>query len=360
MKEDVMQRAARWAVFVLFAARAAAEAAAPSEPPLSEGRDFVVFGKDETTKYTLQSPGICALPDGRLFVVYSRQQQGKGRRKPRDGAIEGMYSGDGGRTWSLPEQVIDSARDDQDPATACAPDGTLICTFVPYRERGATGTPLGVHVVMKRPGMQDWTPVVRIAPRCASSSPAHILRDGRLILGLWAAYGTTCVPASISASADAYQWRSTIMMGEDRPPRLAETDIVELANGWLYAMCRIQDKNQDRSFFYSISQDQGETWDQPARLDFSGVRPKLLRTAKNAVFCAYSDEQVLLRCSLDDGTTFGDPVPVDAIGSNSPSMTALPDGSVMIVYAHINLFRVRRFQVEDSGVVWKTFAPPAQ
>lgn len=360
MKNAVVQKALQWTVVALFAVLSAESVAAPSTNTLTEGRDFVTIGNLEMKKHTLRSPGICLLPDGRLFAAYCRRPIAKVRREAENGGIAGTYSSDEGRTWTPPEPVFDSARDDEDPAIACTPDGTLICTFVPHRQRGAVGTSLGTHIIQRKPGMTDWSPVVRIAPRYNCSAPVHVLRNGRLVLGLWASDETRYAPASVCASADANKWMPVVLMGEDRPPRLAETDIVERSDGWLYAISRIQNKNPDRTFFYSISQDQGETWDQPVPLDFSGIRPRLLRTSKGAIICAYSVEQVFLRYSLDDGLTFGPAVQVDGAGSNSPSMAELPDGSVMIVYVRRDLFRIRRFQIEDSGVVWKSFAAPTR
>ncbi len=349
------------ALLFLTVGTAGAQGAAVSEPvQLIEGRDYTTVGKEEIASATLRDPSLCRMLDGRICLVYCRIPKIKVRREFQNGAIVAVYSADEGQTWSAPEIIFDSARDDESPSIASTPDGTLVCSFVPHREKGAVGTSLGTHVLTRKPGVTAWSPVMRIAPRYDCSSPVHLMRDGRLILGLSANDETQCAPASVCASPDGTQWEPVVMMGENRPPRLAETDIVERSDGWLFAVCRTQVKNPTAHLYYSISQDAGATWDRPIPLGFVGKRPKLLRTPNASLICAYEDEAVFFRYSKDEGLTFNPPVGVDGPTASAPSLALQADGSVLIAYIRHDLVRIRRFQIEESGPAWKTFTAQGQ
>ena len=128
----------------------------------------------------------------------------------------------------------------------------------------------------------------------------------------------------------------------------AETDIIELKDGTLYAA-------QRPVMCFSVSADRGRTWSVSKPMGFEGHCPYFLRTADDIILVAHRLPATSLHYSLDEGKTWSQNVPVDNVIGAYPSMVNLKDGSVLIVYYEEGAgssIRAKRFRVTAEGVEW--------
>ena len=93
----------------------------------------------------------------------------------------------------------------------------------------------------------------------------------------------------------------------------AETDVIELADGTLYAVQRPQ-------MCFSVSRDRGNTWSVSKPIGFPGHCPYLLRTRNNIILLAHRLPSTSLHYSLDECKTWSENVLVDSVGGAYPSM----------------------------------------
>jgi len=128
----------------------------------------------------------------------------------------------------------------------------------------------------------------------------------------------------------------------------AETDVIELADGTLYAAQRAH-------MCYSVSKDRGDTWSVSRPIGFPAHCPSFLRTRDNIILLAHRLPNTSLHYSLDECKTWSTSVPVDTVGGAYPSMVNLKDGSVLIVYYEEgpgSSIRCKRFRATKSGIEW--------
>jgi Neuraminidase (sialidase) len=131
----------------------------------------------------------------------------------------------------------------------------------------------------------------------------------------------------------------------------AETDLIELADGSLYAV-------QRDAMCESVSKDRGNTWTVSKPMGFPGHCPYLLRTRDGTIVLAYrlyDANATCLRYSRDECKTWSDSIVVDKLIGAYPSMVNLKDGSVLIVYYEEGVnssIRAKRFRAAPTGVEW--------
>ena len=128
----------------------------------------------------------------------------------------------------------------------------------------------------------------------------------------------------------------------------AETDVVELKDGSLYAAQRAH-------MCYSISRDRGKTWSVSKPIGFPGHCPYFLRTRDDIILLAHRVPATSLHYSLDECRTWSGNVPVDTCGGAYPSMVNLKDGTVLIVYYEEgggSNIRAKRFRATRDGLEW--------
>jgi len=148
-------------------------------------------------------PTVERLRDGTLLVVYYDATSHTGP----DGRLSMTRSRDGGRTWSTPTVIVDTALDDRDPSLVQLADGTLLMNW--FQTDWSTTplpTPGGVWTARSTDagrtwsapvrarssvyGNGDWTipPVGYATPWVATSAKIVELGDHTLLLPL---YGNT-------------------------------------------------------------------------------------------------------------------------------------------------------------------------
>ncbi len=323
-------------------------------------------------------PDVCRLQDGRLMCAFYASYHHIGLPRPENpkgGRISYCLSNDEGRTWSEAVTLFDSPDDDRDPSLVQLKNGRLICNFFslhrnadrelpcpdPLRERyTATGT----WILVSDDCGQSWSEPRKIYDWYASS-PIRELSSGRLLMPLYAESDGNPPTAfgAVGASDDGgATWNPPVEIRNGGRHLDAETDVIELPNGRLWAAQRAA----DGPACYAISYDQGNRWSVSKSLDFVAHCPYLLRPASrpDRILFAYRgvDETgavvTALRYSTDGCKTWSEPIEVDRFGGAYPSMVDLNDGSILIVYYEEGAkssIRAKRFRVTDGGVEWLSF-----
>ena len=270
---------------------------------------------------------------------------------PRGGRVACCTSSDEGRTWSAPGLLYDGPHDDRDPSIVQLKSGKLICNFFSLGtsdEPGKNWIGHGTWIVTSDDLGRSWSAARQIAADAYCSAPVRELSDGRLILGLYRETNGSANGAVICSDDGGATWSEVIDIDNGGQRLDAETDVIELKDGVLYAV-------QRPAMCFSLSRDRGQTWSISKPIGFAGHCPYLLRTSDGIILLAHRLPATSLHYSLDEGKTWCDNVPVDAVGGAYPSMVNLKDGSVLIVYYEEGAgssIRAKRFRVSPEGVEW--------
>ena len=302
-------------------------------------------------------PDVCRLSDDRLMAVF---YAGYGHvalpneQLPKGGRISYCTSADEGRTWSDAEILYDGPDDDRDPSIVQLKNGQLICNFFSLRKGNGQGrrwTGLGTWMVASDDLGKTWSEPRQLYDSYYCSTPIRELSDGRLILGLYRETPKSAAGA-VGISDDGGKTWSPVIDIDNGGVRLdAETDVIELTDGTLYAAQRAK-------MCYSISKDRGQTWSVSEPIGFAGHCPYFLRTVDGIILLAHRVPSTSLHYSLDECKTWSENVLVDSVGGAYPSMVNLKDGSVLIVYYEEGTgssIRAKRLRATPSGIKWLKF-----
>lgn len=299
-------------------------------------------------------PDVCRLQDGRLMCVF---YAGYGHvalpndQLPRGGRICCCLSSDEGQSWTPAETLYDGPDDDRDPSIVQLKNGRLICNFFSLRKSDKSGQPyegLGSWMVTSDDAGKTWSSPLPISKSYYCSSPIRELSSGRLILGLYAEGNATSFGAVIASDDGGKTWEKEVDIDNGGIRLDAETDLIELKDGKLFAA-------QRPHMSFATSTDQGRSWTVSRPLGFPGHCPYFLRTRDDIILLAHRLPQTSLHYSLDEGATWSANVPVDDVIGAYPSMVNLHDGSVLIVYYEEgsgSSIRAKRFRATRQGIEW--------
>ncbi len=325
----------------------------PPPPPM-----HVYVCKDAGAGAYEAFPDVCRLSDGRLMSVF---YAGYGHvalpneKLPKGGRVSCCFSGDEGRTWTPAKIVYDGPDDDRDPSIMQTSSGKLICNFFSLRKAEGKKPPwtgLGSWMVTSTDMGRTWSKPKQIAKDYYCSSPIRELSDGRLILGLYAEKDGKGWGAVTISDDDGETWHPVIDIDNGGMRLDAETDIIELQNGELFAAQR----GRDETMGWAVSRDWGWTWTVSQPFGFRGHCPYLNRSVVNDIIhMAHRRPATSLHYSLDECRTWSDNVQVDSVGGAYPSMVNLRDGTVLIVYYEEGAgssIRAKRFLPTLRGPKW--------
>jgi hypothetical protein len=330
--------------------------------------DFVYVCRDAGAGGYEAFPDVCRLRDGRLMAVF---YAGYGHvslpeeQLPRGGRISYCLSSDEGRSWSGARVLYDGPDDDRDPSIVQLSNGSLICNFFSLRKKEmvkdgeAAWTGLGSWMVVSHDAGESWSAPMQIAKDYYCSSPIRELPDGRLILGLYRQTGEESHGAIVFSEDGGKTWGEPVDIDTGGYKLDAETDVIPLKDGSLYAV----EREPKTTMCYSVSRDGGRTWTVSSPLGFPGHCPYLLRTLDDIIILAHRLPQTSLHYSLNEAKTWSENVMVDDVGGAYPSMVNLKDGSVIIVYyeeGEGSDIRARRFRATKTGIEWISGSVPGK
>lgn len=301
-------------------------------------------------------PDVCRLANGDLICVFYAGYGHVSLPRPdwqRGGRICSVRSADEGRTWTEPQVLFDGPDDDRDPHIARMRDGTLVCSFFPYRQAPGAKPEYGTAIVTSRDGGWTWDAEPRVlAPGWAVSAPVRELSDGTWLLGVYHEDGDTAHGGVVRSTDHGKTWSAPIAIGRGGGVRLdAETDVVELKDGRILAALR----GDKVPLHFALSGDRGQSWSAVESSGFPGHCPHFTRLRSGEIVLTHRLPQTAMHVSRDDGATWNGPHAVDSVIGAYPSTVELRDGSVLVVYYEegaASAIRARRFRLGTSGPVW--------
>ncbi|MGZ0167135.1 MAG: sialidase family protein [Planctomycetales bacterium] len=290
------------------------------------------------------------------------------------GQVHMMKSGNGGRTWSFPRVLIDTAIDDRDAGILVTDKGTLLVTtftslayepglakaeaasswkseklkrWIAARDRLTAEQrqkQLGTWTIRSTDGGKEWSAPFRV-PVNSPHGPIQ-LSDGRQIYAgkeLWNDENRIGVCQSLDDGL-TWKWLATIptRAGDDHRD-YHELHAVEAADGRLIAHIRNHNSKNSGETLQSESDDGGKTWSQPHSIGVWGLPSHLLRLRDGKLLMSYGHRRKPLgnqtRVSADNGRTWSEAMPISSDGVTGdlgyPSTVELDDGSLVTVWYEV-------------------------
>jgi hypothetical protein len=303
-------------------------------------------------------PDVCRLQDGRLLCVFYAGWEHvslPNEQHPKGGLVSGCFSADEGKTWTPAQTIYDGMDDDRDPSIVQLSDGRIVCNFFSLRKKEGGGWDgLGSWLVESPDNGKTWSEPRLISKDYYCSAPIRELPDKTLILGLYRENGADANGAATLSNDMGKTWSPAIDIDNGGLRLDAETDVIRLKDGRLYAAQR----TAKESMRYSSSEDGGKKWAVSKPMGFPGHSPYLHRAPDDIILCAHRLPNTSLHYSSDECATWSENVPVDGFIGAYPSMVTLKDGSVMIVYYEEgggSSIRARKFKAGKDGIAWLTW-----
>lgn len=325
--------------------------------PLAEEKlkvPYKIISRGEAAGPYQAFPDACRLANGDIIAVF---YAGYGHVSlpneawPKGGRICTVRSSDEGRTWSSPNVLFDDEIDNRDPHIAEMSDGTLICSFFSLKPvTGGRGfRSQGVQIVCSKDGGKTWDekPRTLVPTGWVCSAPVREMPDGTYILGVY--HGHEC-GGVIRSTDEGKTWSEPIPIGKDAGlPLDAETDVIRLKDGTLYAALRSSRINMH----YATSPDMGLTWSPVKDIGFKGHAPHLYRLSTGEIVLTHRVPATSMHVSRDECKTWRGPYRIDRVGGAYPATVELKDGSLMVIYYEEgsgSAVRVRRFRLQEDGL----------
>lgn len=276
---------------------------------------------------------------------------------PRGGRAHLMRSGDGGKTWSKPEVLIDTPWDDRAPNFCQLHDGTLLCSFFTYPGPSALD-------LARDPALTTLTGIIRSfdngrtweqEPKRlpipftydATDGPIIQLQDGCALICV---YGRTVgaphdMVAFCRSTDRGGTWELLSTLATDH--EMSETAVAQLPDGRLVIIARPEGD-------IAWSSDGGRSWTQPVPFGIRLFEPRLLALRDGTLLClhgSYGGGGLRAMFTTDGGETWAvanekHAFAVDPSVYGYGQAVELADGSVWVAYIHTGGHRTEDARTE--------------
>jgi len=301
-------------------------------------------------------PDVCRMKDGRLMCVFYAGYSHvalPNNLYPKGGRIAYCISENEGRTWSPPKTLLDTSYDDRDPSITQLSDGRLVCSYFNLRKNIEDGSfTVGTSITISSDAGKIWSQPQLIQKEYACSSPIRELSSGRLVLGLYKERNRKAHGAVAISDDSGSSWHSPIIIDNIGAYLDAETDVIELEDGKLYAAMR---GGKGADMHWATSSDMGNTWSKSQSMDFTAHCPYLHRCPNGTIVMGTRLPATSIRLSKDECRTWSEPVLVDSHTGAYPSMANLNDETTLIVYYEEgggSNIRAKRFRTDGTSIHW--------
>jgi hypothetical protein len=302
-------------------------------------------------------PTLTQRPAGELLVAYSG---GRAAHICPYGRVELIRSGDGGRTWSFPQVLLDTPIDDRDAGLCVTGSGAILATTftslawesvktkdpawqavdlrTTAQQRAAL---LGTWMLRSTDGGMLWSAPYRV-PLNSPHGPIA-LRGGRLLYPgkqLWEA-GKKAGVAESTDDGQTWHWLADIPVRPgDKTEEYHELHGVEAANGDVIVHIRNHNPQNRGETLQCESHDGGKTWTVPHPIGVWGLPSHLLRLVDGRLLMSYGYRRKPFgnqaRISTDHGRTWSEPLVISDDGASGdlgyPSTIQRPDGELVTVW----------------------------
>lgn len=345
----------------LLAVAASWAVAGPRHPQISPPEISVI---SKEPHYYHGWPTLARLRSGRLVLVWSG---GREAHVCPFGRVELMTSDDGGRTWTWPRVILDSAIDDRDAGVLETAAGTLLVTTftslayesdlekarnwpeeklarwkaahhrLPPEERRQE---LGVRILRSEDGGRSGS--ARQDSRVNSPHGPIQLADGRLLYAgkdLWR--GGRVGVCESRDDGKTWTWLASIPAREgDDPAHYHELHAVETLDGRIVCHLRNHNRANAGETLQCESSDGGKSWSAPRPIGVWGLPSHLLRLRDGRLLMSYGHRRkpfgIQARTSADHGRIWSEPIPLSEDGAGPdlgyPSTAQLEDGTRVTVW----------------------------
>ncbi len=267
-------------------------------------------------------PGLVKISNNELLAAASER---RGHLCPYGREVI-MRSYDGGKSWSLPQEVYNSELDDRDSNLLLMPGGNIMLSFFTatafanstlrdkWGSRAERVTEkmrkelLGTWTMTSDDNGINWSQPCRM-PVGQHISPVLLSDNSLLTIGQpWdGSNNGLLVYKSIDAGASWHKAGKIACKQIDGNPILNENHILETFPGRLIALFR-SDPYGDGYIYQASSCDFGVNWTVPVKTEIWGYPPHLLRLSNGAIMCSYSHRRspVSIRAvfSYDNGLSW--------------------------------------------------------
>ena len=295
---------------------------------------------------TFRDPDLAVSPSNELAVIYRWW-----RTSPRAKQLRLARSDDGGKTWSRPEQPIDTSGQAFDPNAVWGGGKTLVVVWADERRGGKV---FDVYARRSPDGGMTWGPEQLLSdfpeklPSDAFARP-RIIGDGQdRYWVVWMGIKNGRSSLYMNRSVDGgRKWTNPVALTGESQSVLGRN----LHRAGERMLLVWQDVRTGRDRLYAVtSSDGGVTWTPPARVDHLPdssevpvTSPSVLLNADGEALVAWQDarngrEDIFLARSTDAGRTWGPEdqrMDADEPGtalSRFPSLARAKDGRVALAW----------------------------
>ena len=278
------------------------KAPAPVTPPEINGVPVRHLTVSAVSNRHHAFPGVTKLPNGDLAAVF---REGADHVCPY-GRICIVYSKDGGKNWSAPVSIADTASDERDPSIQTLPDGRVLVTYggwnswmaydatknkfpseSAYIQQAGPEKFGGSRFIFSSDNGESWSKPVKV-PAFAPHGPFFF--EGNFYYPTLAGRDGKRQVDFYRGNADATKWEKLSTVGESEAGNVSIVEVFEephaaaLPDGTFVTAIRVP---SDGFMRISSSGDRGKTWSEPVKTPVRGFPQHLLPLKDGRLLATY-------------------------------------------------------------------------